>query len=203
MVGCLRRMYKQGDLKFVGRTSHLSAPSSFSSLLNSVMKKPWVVYAKRSFKSPKFVLDYVGRYTHRVAISNNRITGIGQGQVSFTYRYRNRTGQTQIRTCKLKADQFIQRFLYHELPKGFMRIRHFGFLSNAKKHRTLALIRRDMNAEPLPEKSAEKDAAALMHQLTGIDITRCPKCGGRLERIREFDGITGRYRYFNPLKKAG
>ena len=204
LVSHIRRMYRKNALVFPGKAACYARPEPFSDLLSLVMAKPWVVYAKRPFKSPKFVLDYLGRYTHRVAISNNRITSIDNGKVCFTYKQRQRGGSMEFRTCQLDVDQFIRRFLIHELPVGFMRIRHFGFLGNACKTKNLEIIRRLLNVQPNPEKTNKKSTAQLMLDLTGIDITRCPKCKqGSLKKVDEFDGIYKKYRRYESLRKAG
>ncbi len=204
LVSYIRRMYTKNMLMFPGKAACYTRPGAFSALLSAVMEKPWVVYAKRPFKSPKFVLDYLGRYTRRVAISNNRITSIENGKVCFTYKQRRRDKSMEIRTCQLDADLFIRRFLMHELPSGFMRIRHFGFLGNACKTVNLEAIRRILNVQTNPGKTSTKSTARLMLDLTGIDITRCPKCElGTLKKVDEFDGIYKKYRWYTPIRKAG
>lgn len=203
LVSYIRRMYRKDVLVFPGKVACYAKPAAFSDLLSAVMAKPWVVYAKRPFKSPKFVLDYLGRYTHRVAISNNRITSVKNGRVCFTYKQRQRDGSMQIRSCQLKADQFIRRFLVHELPCGFMRIRHFGFLGNACRTKNLESLRQQFKMETNLEEKA-KSTARLMFDLTGVDITRCPKCErGTLKKVNEFDGIYKRYSRNISLRKAG
>jgi hypothetical protein len=136
-----------------------------------------VVYAKRPFSSPEKVLDYLGRYTHRVALSNNRILAVvetAEGpRVSFSYR--DRKHGDCARTMTLQADEFIRRFLLHVLPNGFMRIRHFGFLANRSRKLKLQRCRLLLNLEQttLPTR---KSARQLMLQVTGFDLARCPAC---------------------------
>jgi len=103
----------------------------FSGLIQTLRAKNWVVFSKKPFAGPQEVLDYIGRYTHRVAISNNRIVNVDDGKVTFTYRDRKNDNTLRIKT--LVAEEFIRRFLLHVLPEGFMKIRHFGFLSNRRK----------------------------------------------------------------------
>ncbi|MBU4185224.1 MAG: transposase [Proteobacteria bacterium] len=144
----------------------------------------WIAYAKRPFAGPQQVLEYLGRYTHRVAISNNRILSIDNGKVNFTYRDRKRNNETRIMT--LDAHEFIRRFLLHVLPMGFMKIRYFGFLSHKNKKQAIALIRKliDPGAK-LPEKIVET-IMEMMLRLTGKDITCCPKCGkGKMKIIKK------------------
>ena len=141
-------------------------------------------YAKRPFAGPEQVLEYLGRYTHRVAISNNRILSIDNGKVTFTYRDRERNNETRIMT--LDAHEFIRRFLLHILPIGFMKIRYFGFLAHKNKKGAIALIRKliDPNAK-LPEKIKET-IVEMMLRLTGKDITCCPRCRrGKMKRAKK------------------
>ena len=100
-------------------------------LIQSVFQVKWIAYAKRPFAGPEQVLEYLGRYTHRIAISNNRIQSIDNGKVVFTYR--DRANNNELKTMKVTAQEFIRRFLLHVLRKGFMKIRYFGFLSNKNK----------------------------------------------------------------------
>jgi hypothetical protein len=130
------------------------------------------------------VLDYLGRYTHRVAISNNRIICIDKGRVTFTYR--GRKNDNEIKKMTLDADEFIRRFLLHVLPKGFFKIRYFGFLAHTNKKKDIALIRKLIDPDAtLPEKINES-ISEMMLRLTGIDITCCPVCkNGKMIRIRK------------------
>ena len=124
-------------------------------------QKSWVVYAKKPFGSPQTVLDYLGRYTHRVALSNDRILSVENGQVTLSYR--DRKDGDRKKTISLEAHEFIRRFLLHVLPDGFMRIRHFGFLANRSKKQALAQCRKLLELDPalpeIPNQSA-KDSAA-------------------------------------------
>ena len=186
-VSCLRRLYRQGKLEFRKSTEYLKEESAFSGLLSHIIEKNWVVYAKRPFKSPKFVLDYLGRYTHRVAISNNRIQDIDGKVVKF--RFKNRKAGYQSEICEIEGTEFIRRFLKHDLPGGFQRIRHFGFLGNARKTECLAKIREYLGEAPV-KKREKKTTIQLMLELTGIDLTCCPKCkSGKLMKVDEFDGL--------------
>jgi predicted Zn-ribbon and HTH transcriptional regulator len=142
-------------------------------LVQSLRRKRWYVYSKPPFASPEKLLDYLGRYTHRTAISNHRIRSVQNGQVTFTYRERDNGGT--LLPCILEVDEFIQRFLLHILPARFMRIRHFGLRSNRKKQllekaRELLGLRTELRAR------STKSTRELMLQFTGIDITRCPRC---------------------------
>jgi hypothetical protein len=169
----LKSAFAQNKLLFVGQTAFLANPVAFQFLINALRKKPWVVYAKKPFGSPVHVLDYLGRYTHRVALSNDRILSAHNGEVTFSYR--DRKDQNQKKTMPLDAHEFIRRFLLHVIPKGFVRVRHFGFLANRSKG-LLAKCRQLLDLSfALPE-LPKKSVHQLMLELTGIDITRCPLC---------------------------
>jgi hypothetical protein len=197
-VSMIRKAYQRGDLNLYGRVADLKNPEIFSSLLSTVMKKDWVVFSKPPFKSPGFVLDYLGRYTHKVAISNHRIADISGQRVLFVYKDRQFKGQhysCQTKLCNLEGETFIQRFLLHELPSGFMRIRHFGFMGNNCKKKSLQQIRSAVGKPSTASKSSkQRSPAQLMLDLTGIDITLCSKCKiGKLKKIDTFAGIYQKY----------
>ena len=178
----LQTAYLNDDLIFPGNTADFGSQQRFGELVKSLSETKWIAYAKRPFAGPEQVLDYLGRYTHRVAISNNRIISILHGEVTFTYRDRDRNNE--IRKMTLPADEFIRRFLLHVLPKGFMKIRYFGFLSHKNKKQAIPLLRKliDSHAK-LPEKIKET-ILEMMLRLTGRDITCCPKCKkGKMKRI--------------------
>lgn len=137
-------------------------------------QKSWVVYAKKPFGSPRTVLDYLGRYTHRVALSNDRILNMQNGQVTFSYR--DRKDRDRQKTMMLEAHEFIRRFLLHVLPDGFMRIRHFGFLANRSKKQALAQCRKLLDVAPALPRSPNLSAKDLLLKITGIDLFRCPCC---------------------------
>jgi hypothetical protein len=137
-------------------------------------KKNWVVYAKKPFGSPKTVLDYLGRYTHRVALSNDRILNVQNGQVTFSYR--DRKDRDRKKTMTFDAQEFIRRFLLHILPGGFMRIRHFGFLANRSKRQALVQCRKLLDLDPALPAIPKQSAKDLLLKLTGIDLSRCPSC---------------------------
>ena len=161
-------------LIFSGKTKVLESQKRFNHLMESLRKTKWIVYAKRPFAGPKQVLEYLGRYTHRVAISNNRIQSIGNGKVAFTYK--DRKENNKIRKMTLSANEFLRRFLLHVLPKGFMKIRYFGFLANVNKKQTIPLIRRLIDSIAKPLKTIKETVFEMMLRLTGRDITRCPNC---------------------------
>jgi len=180
----LTTAYRKGELIFPGNTARFESPQEFAHLLESLLEATWIAYAKRPFADPSQVLEYLGRYTHRVAISNNRILSIDNGKVIFTYR--DRQDNNTIQPMGLAADEFIRRFLLHILPRGFMKIRYFGFLAHTNKKQAVALIRKLIDPDmKLPEKIKET-IFEMMLRLTGTDITCCPKCKkGKMTIIRK------------------
>ena len=154
-----------------GEKGRIETPSE---RLKALRKKNWIVYAKKPFGSPQTVLDYLGRYTHRVALSNDRILKVENGEVTLSYRDR-RDGDRK-KSMILDAQEFIRRFLLHVLPDGFMRIRHFGFLANRTKKHALPQCRKLLGLNPALPEIPKRSAQDLLRQLTGIDLSRCPSC---------------------------
>ncbi len=176
-LALLEQAFVKNKLQFPGRTAALAQPAAFFDLVRSLRHKQWVVYAKRPFSSPDKVLDYLGRYTHRVAISNNRILSLAESAEGprVTFSYRDRKHDHRTRTMSLQVDEFIRRFLLHVLPSGFMRIRHFGFLANRSRKQKLDRCRELLGLEQ-PSPTAKKSASQLMLETTGVDLSRCPAC---------------------------
>jgi len=176
--------YLKDQLVFTKKTAALESKPNFQQLIDSVSKKKWIAYAKRPFAGPQQVLEYLGRYTHRVAISNNRIVSIDNGRVTFTYKDRQK--EDEIKKMTLDAHEFIRRFLLHVLPKGLIKIRYFGFLAHTNKKKDIPLIRKLIDPDAtLPEKINES-ISEMMLRLTGIDISCCPVCKkGKMIRIRK------------------
>jgi hypothetical protein len=179
----LKTAYLKEELIFPGNTAEFREKQNFERLIKSLSKVKWIAYAKAPFAGPEQVLEYLGRYTHRVAISNNRIVSIDNGKVTFTYRDRE---QNETREMTIDADEFIRRFLLHILPKGFMKIRYFGFLAHKNKKQAIPILRKLINPEAkLPEKVKET-IQEMMLRLTGTDITCCPKCKkGKMTLIKK------------------
>ena len=178
----LKKAYQNKELIFPGRTASLKTPETFYYLLRHLHQKDWVVYSKRPFAGPTQVLEYLGRYTHRIAISNNRIKSVENGQIRFSYR--DRSDHNRPKEMTLPANEFIRRFLLHVLPNRFMRIRHFGFLANVSKRHAIPIISQCLGQSPqLPEKT-DLSLRDMMLLLTGKDILRCPRCkSGTMETI--------------------
>ena len=157
-----------------GCASHLADDGALGSLVSELFERPWVVYCKRPFADAGRVLAYLGRYTHRVAISNARIKSLEGGVVTFEYRD-SRDGR--VRECRMAAVEFIRRLLMHVLPKGLCKIRHYGILASRGKRERMALCRR-LTSTPAP--APAPDAATLLRRMLGRDPTVCPKCGKTL-----------------------
>ncbi len=168
MVSSLRACAKAGKLKRLTRVGEIDK------MLDQLMNKDWVVYSKPSIDRPQAVISYLARYSHKIAISDHRLIGMTDDQVHFRYKdYRD--GQPKV--MKLHCDEFIRRFLLHVLPKGFMRIRHYGFLANRCRKAALALIRKILVQPVTVEEQVESEAL----KNDGL----CPKCHqGHLLPIR-------------------
>jgi len=175
----LQKLYDQKKLRFPTPVAALAGAEPFGKLLADLRSQGWVVYSKAPFAGPQKLLDYLGRYTHRVAISNNRLLSADDGQVRFNYR--DRTAGNQVKVATLAADEFIRRFLQHVLPSSFQRIRHYGLLASRNKEAMLARCRELLGVKrpPAPEKKSTADWLMI---LLGIDVRRCPRCGQVLER---------------------
>jgi hypothetical protein len=172
----LQHLFDSGKLQFFNALEPLRDGHAFVQFLDRMKDCDWVVYAKRPFAGPQQVLDYVGRYTHRVAISNNRLLNIENGHVCFEWKDYRAGGQ--VKTMSLSADEFIRRFLLHVLPDGFQRIRYYGFLGNRCRKQKLDQCRRLLGM-PNPAdatNTAEKDYRDRYEQLTGISLRQCPEC---------------------------
>jgi hypothetical protein len=174
-LALMREAFAKKDLEFHGKLAPLRESARFHALLDQLKKIEWVVYAKPPFGGPEYVLKYLARYTHRVAISNGRLLSLENGQVTFRWRDSKDNNQSKIMT--LDAVEFIRRFLLHILPSGFVKIRHFGFLSTRRRSAALALCR-----ERLPQPAAGADTVPILsdQQQSAIE-RRCPVCQvGRL-----------------------
>jgi Putative transposase/Transposase zinc-binding domain len=174
----LQEAFDSGKLHFFSSLVTLRDPQAFRRHLDPVRNLKWVVYAKPPFAGPQQVVDYVGRYTHRVAISNHRIVDIEGGDVKFTWRdYRDNNQQ---KTMILSADQFIGRFLLHVLPSGFHRIRYYGFLGNRHRKEKLEHCRQLLGMASSSDNSSESSPAEdyrdRYERLTGRSLRECPVC---------------------------
>jgi hypothetical protein len=175
-IKSLRKACEKGKLRFFSTLEPLRERQAFTQVLTRAEACEWVVFSKRPFAGPQQVLDYVGRYTHRVAICNQRLLDIENDQVSFQWKdYRN---GGQAKTMTLSADEFIRRFLIHVLPNGFQRIRYYGFLGNRYRQENLDRCRRLLGM-PIPDQDTaaiEKDYREHYEDLTGCSLKHCPQC---------------------------
>lgn len=177
----LRHAFAAGTLRFSGTLAVLADPRAFARRLAQLRSTDWVVYAKPPFGGPATVLAYLARYTHRVAITNSRLTALDDGTVSFAWKDYRADGRTKVMT--LAAAEFIRRFLLHVLPDGFHRIRHYGFLANGDRRDNLARCRRliaasDTTMEPTPAVDPKSDD----HDRSDA-LPACPDCGGLMRRV--------------------
>ena len=181
----LETAFDQGRLAFFGELQPLRDADRFHAYLEPLRKKEWVVYAKPPFGGPVQVLEYLGRYTHRVAISNQRLLAIGDDTVTFQWKDYRVHGKHKARRMTLHVDEFIRRFLIHTLPHRFPRIRHCGYLANRHRKASLELCRcllRTPITEFLPDR---EQCLAVLAALGPLQTVRCPVCGvGAMVRIQ-------------------
>lgn len=173
----LEKAFLAGKLAFFNALQPLNGHAAFMRHLLPARKAEWVVYSKRPFGGPQQVLDYVGRYTHRIAISNDRLISIDDNKVRFRWKdYRN---GDHVAAMTLSADEFIRRFLLHVLPEGFKRIRYFGFLSNRYREQKLRRCRELLGASPdsSPTDEPPEDYRCHYRAVTGVSLKECPACG--------------------------
>ena len=178
----LSQAFDKGQLKLFGESKPLNGPAAFSRHLAPLAKQEWVVYAKPPFGGAHQVLEYLGRYTHRVAISNQRLLAADDSQVTFQWKDYRQPHHSKRMT--LTAGEFIRRFLLHALPPGFQRIRHYGLLANCHRNASLALCRQLLQAPAAELLPRPKDYRDLYQALTAQSPLRCPRCGsGVMVRI--------------------
>jgi Putative transposase/Transposase zinc-binding domain len=170
-VAALKAAFLDSRLEFHGQLAPIAEPKIFASWLRILFRKDWVVYSKPPFGGPEHVLRYLGAYTHRVAISNHRLLALADGVVTF--RWRDSTNGNRKRIMTAPVDEFLRRFLLHVLPRGFMRIRNFGFLANRRRAELLPLCFRLLQQSEQPPTHAVSSAAPSVQSLWN-----CPLCGG-------------------------
>lgn len=178
----LRQAFDRQALRFAGSVAGLAEPPAFAAFLATCRATDGVGYAKPPFAGPAQVLEYLGRYTHRVALSNARLVSVDADQVRF--RWKDYAHGNRVKTMTLPAEEFLRRFLLHVLPGGFVRIRHFGFCANRGRTAKLARCRELLTAGPSEAPPVPETVASLMLRLTGVDLPRCPVCRvGRLQVV--------------------
>jgi Putative transposase len=180
----LKHAHKLSRLTFAGSIERMSEPKCFAAFLRTLFRQDWVVYAKPAFGGPEQVLRYLGRYTHRVAISNHRLVSFDRHNVTFRWRDYARGNKQRLMT--VSSDEFIRRFLVHILPKGFVRIRHFGFMANYQRSSSFELCRQRLGMAP-------------MIRSTQVPLTvsswTCPKCGGTMTVIERLTAAQTTWRF--------
>jgi hypothetical protein len=197
MLQMLRDAHARGALQFVGRHAALADAKAFAAYLAPLRNTKWYVYAKRPFGGPEAVLAYLARYTHRVAISNSRLVAADSTGVTFRYKDYRIKGPGRYKTMTLATGEFIRRFLSHVLPRGFHRIRHYGFLASSTKATTIARARELIAAAtPTAQQPAPDRAAATDSTTTDKAAHPCPCCGGRMRIIETF--AAGRRPQYQP-----
>ena len=217
-LAMLDRAYQDSELEFAGSTAELASPEEWSRFKDGLYKKDWVVYAKPPFGGPEQVFNYLGRYTHRIAISNHRIIDISDGKVSFSWK--DYSDSSKKKVLRLDAVEFLRRFLLHVLPKGFVRLRHYGLYASSNVNTKLATARHllMLPSEPsMPSTSAPETAEPSstsqpetaepfstsqpetaeplpwwerFREQTGVDLLSCPSCtAGRMQRQRRLSPV--------------
>ncbi|HWR72575.1 MAG TPA: IS91 family transposase [Nitrospirota bacterium] len=183
-ISYLKKLRTQDKLVYPGAINHLAQPAAWGALIADLYRKKWVVYSKPPFDGSKGVLDYLGRYTHRIAISNHRIVKLEDDKVSFRWRDYADNNKTKIMT--VAASEFIRRFLLHVLPDRFVKIRHYGLLGNRCRKQKLDRCRKLLACvdQTKEERKTETWQDALL-RLTGFDVSKCPACGERAMRTVE------------------
>jgi hypothetical protein len=197
LAEALEDAFARCEIRFHGQLRHLSDPKAFHSFVRELFRCQWVVHCKRPFGGPEYVLRYLGRYTHRVAISNHRLVSFANGEVTF--RWRDRAHGNRELPMTLKADEFLRRFLLHLLPKGFVRIRNFGFLAHRRRARLLPLCFQCLESAP-------DSSTAQTQPADTSGLWKCPRCGGPMIvilRIGFFRRQRPRSPPRRPLMKKG
>lgn len=176
LLSFLRQAYAAGELIFPGRIAVWQRPADFNVLLAPLYEKDGVVYCKPPFGDAQQTLAYLGRYAHRVALSNDRLVQLEDDQV--TVAYRDRADGDRIKQMTLDAFEFIRRFLWHVLPHQFIKIRHYGLLSTRNRQTKLKQAQQLLGTAPSASEAEEPVAwDTLLYRLTGVDPTICPHCG--------------------------
>jgi hypothetical protein len=178
----LEQAHRTGQLQFFGDYATLTQARAFANWLAPLRKCEWVVYAKRPFAGPAAVLAYLSRYTHRVAISNQRLVALDEHGVTFRWKDYRAKGRTRRKTMTLGADEFMRRFLLHVLPGGFHRIRHYGLIANAGRRANLVRVRTLLHVLPEVAEPRMGDGPAAIVQPTFV----CPDCGAAMRIIETF-----------------
>ncbi|MGB9203234.1 MAG: transposase, partial [Terriglobales bacterium] len=182
-----------GELRCYGDLERLAQPKIFSAWLRLLFRHDWVVYCKPPFGGPEHALRYLGAYTHRVAISNHRLVSLADGQVTF--RWRDSAHKNKKRLMTLSIEKFLQRFLLHLLPRGFVRIRNFGFLANRRRALLLPLCAHLLHSV----QESNPDNPPAPRPMPALTSWICPICGGAMHVIERFSAAQIQLRAPPPL----
>src|SRR6266704_7144610 len=194
-VAALKSAFEHGQLHLAGELAPLTHPKFFAAWLRPLFRKDWIVYSKPPFGGPEYVLQYLGRYTHRVAISNHRLVSFQDGQVTF--RWRDSADHNKQKLLPLSLNECLCRFLLHILPQGFVRIRNFGFLANRKRAMLLPLCFQLLGSAQRPQ---DEQHATSTEDCPGL--WRCPKCGGPMKVIERLTAAEIQLRSPPPISVA-
>lgn len=173
----LKRAFSEGQLNFHGTLKFLAQPKTFSAWLRQLFRNDWVVYCKRPFGGPEHVLLYLGAYTHRVAISNHRLVALAEGRITF--RWRDSAHRNKKRLITMPVEEFLRRFLLHVLPRGFVRVRNFGFLANRQRAILLPLCSQLLNSTPESQPSTQ----SIPSNAGTLAFWTCPICSGPMRVV--------------------
>lgn len=187
----LKQYYLENLLNFYGDARQYQDPKLFQDLLDSCYAKDWYSYSKEPFAGPMAVVKYLGRYTHRIAISNKRIVSVNKDTVTIAIK--DYKGGSKKKAVTLNGIEFIRRFLMHILPKGFVKIRHYGILANRNKKNKLALCRKLTNSPIYKPKFEGLTTIEIVSQLVGRDVTICPAC--RKSKLKK---VSSSYQVISP-----
>lgn len=181
-----KEYYNNSTLKFSSNIENLKFKDVFQCFIDKLYNKEWIVYCKPPFGSHEHILEYLGRYTHRVAISNNRIVAFENGLVVFKWRDYRDNNKEKLMT--VTAEKFMRRFLMHVLPRKFVKIRHYGILSNRSRVTKLIKCKTILKVQVLDIQVMPKlSLAELLFKLIGIDINTCPCCSGKMNTKRKLE----------------
>jgi hypothetical protein len=186
-VAGLRELHATGALSFHGNLTHLQSPPAFAAMLRSLFRSDWVVYSKKPLGGAEHALRYLGCYTHRVAISNHRLVDLQDGQVTF--RWRDSAHHNKKRLMQLPLEEFLRRFFLHVLPRGFVRIRHFGFFAHRRRAALLPLCFQLLSQAANPDTPTPDTPWDSPHPLW-----LCPRCGGAMAILERFTAPQARLR---------
>ena len=185
-LACLQEAYKNRSLYLGGKIESLQKEDAFKAFKKNLYAKEWVTFCRDVYRKPEQVIDYLGRYTHRVAISNYRIQSVDDETVAFSYKdYQDKDRRKQM---TLSIEEFIRRFLLHVLPHGYYRIRYYGLFSNRNRKQNIEWCRRLLGAAKREDKPF--DLLDAIFELTGVDVSRCPHCEkGEMRIVKHLEPV--------------